>query len=157
MQRVAYSDALKKIKNPQKVTVAFVKQKDGVYNPITLEWFMRTSIEPPMFAISIGHSRFSHQCLQEHRVFNLCFPAPSMVDFVKLSGSRSGRDIDKMQGIEGRWFKGRYAGLPILKDAAANFECEVISQIASGDHTIFIGKVKYSWIGDALPFTFEDF
>ena len=158
MNRVDFSKALTVIKYPQKVAVAFVKIDDGKFNAITLEWFMRTSIDPPMFAISVGHTRFSHQCLQDHRMFNLCFPALEHKGFVVTSGSKSGREIDKMAEIEGQWFKGRYAGLPVLKNAAACFECDLISQISSGDHTIFIGKVKYSWIGDdKAPFTLRDF
>lgn len=158
MQRVEFSKALAVIKHPQKVAVAFVQIDDKKFNAITLEWFMRTSIEPPMFAISIGHTRYSHQCLQENRKFNLCFPSPQQKDFVKISGTKSGREIDKMAEIEGSWFKGRYAGLPILKNAAACFECDVITQVSSGDHTIFVGQVKYSWIeGEKIPFTLKDF
>ncbi len=156
MQRVDFNEAVRNVKNPQKVVLAFVQSAPDKYNAITLEWFMRTSIEPPMFAISIGHTRYSYQCLQENRVFNLCFPSPNQAEFVRLAGTQSGSEIDKMQQIEGQWFKGRYAGLPILKDAAANFECEVITQVQSGDHTIYVGKVKYSWLGDAKPLTFAE-
>jgi len=155
MKRVDFADALKNVKHPQKVIVAFVQSDNDRFNAITLEWFMRTSIDPAMFAISIGHTRFSYQCLQNYRNFNLCFPVPELAEFVRVAGSKSGRDYDKMKDIEGRWFKGRHAGLPILKDAAANFECEVITQLRSGDHTIYVGKVKYSWLGEAEPFTLK--
>jgi flavin reductase (DIM6/NTAB) family NADH-FMN oxidoreductase RutF len=40
---------------------------------------------------------------------------------------------------------GKLQKLPVLKDAAAVFECEVVTQVKSGDHTIFVGEVKYSW------------
>ncbi len=33
----------------------------------------------------------------------------------------------------------------MLKDAVACFECEIATQIRSGDHTIYIGEVHYSW------------
>ena len=155
MKRVDFADALKNIKHPQKIAVAFVQSDTNTFNAITLEWFMRTSIVPPMFAISIGHTRFSYQCLQNYRKFNLSFPAPEMADFVRISGSKSGKNYDKMKDIKGKWFKGRFAGLPILKNATANFECEVITQLRSGDHTIYVGKVKYSWLGDAEPFTLK--
>lgn len=145
MERVDLRDALTLVKNPQKVAVVFVQSAPEKYNAITVEWFMRTSIEPPMFAISIGHTRYSYQCLQEFRNFNLCFPAKEQRDLVIMAGTKSGRDIDKMATIAGKWFKGRYAGLPILKEAVASFECEVITQVQSGDHTIYVGKLKYSW------------
>jgi flavin reductase (DIM6/NTAB) family NADH-FMN oxidoreductase RutF len=156
MQRTDINLAIQQVKQPQKVVVAFVQIEPGRFNPITLEWFMRTSIEPPMFAVSIGQTRFSYECLQEYRLFNLCFPSPEQAPFVRLSGTVSGRDSDKMDFIKDQWFKGRFAGLPILKGAAANFECEVISQVQSGDHTIYAGKVKYAWLGEARPFTLAD-
>ena len=156
LQRIEINEALKKVKHPQKVVVAFVQIEKDRFNPITLEWFMKTSIDPVMFAISIGHTRFSHRCLQENRVFNLCFPSLAQAEFVRISGTKSGSEIDKMQFIKGKWFKGRYAGLPILKDAAANLECEVITQVQSGDHTIYVGKVKYAWLGEEKPLTVAD-
>jgi len=156
MQRLEINKVVQKVKHPQKVAVAIVQIEPEKYNSITLEWFMRTSIDPVMFAISIGHTRFSYNCLQEYRVFNLCLPGVDLADFVRLSGTKSGSEVDKLKTIEGKWFKGRFAGLPILKDAAANFECEVITQVKSGDHTIYVGKVKYAWLGDAKPLTVEE-
>ena len=130
---------------PSRVVLAITEKPDGSFNLITLEWFMRTSIQPPMFAISIGHSRYSYECLQDKRWFNLIFPSPQLRDLLNLAGSHSGRDIDKFTAGKVEYFPGKFRQLPILKHATAALECEVVSQIKSGDHTIFIGEVKYSW------------
>ena len=148
MERIKYDKAIKKIKKPAKIAIAIVKDKNGKVNLITLEWFMRTSINPPMLAISIGHTRYSYECLQKKRYFNLCFPSKEMNMETLLCGTKSGRDIDKLQVIKLDWFKGRLAQLPIIKDAVANFECEIVTQVKSGDHTIFVGEVKYSWVNE---------
>lgn len=141
-----FSEAYSKAHLPSKVVLAVTQKPDGGYNLITLEWFMRTSIQPSMFAISIGHSRFSHDCLEQNRWFNLVFPSLEMKPLLALSGSTSGRDSDKFEMGKVSSFPGKLHKLPILGDAVANFECEVISQIRSGDHTIYIGEVKYSWL-----------
>ena len=146
MNRVDFIIAKKLILHPAKITLAVVQDENGNNNLITLEWFMRTSIKPPMFAISIGHTRYSYECLQKVRKFNLCFPSKKMKELAIFCGSKSGRDLDKLETNNVEWFKGRWAQLPILKNAVANFECEVVSQVRSGDHTIFVGEVKYSWI-----------
>ncbi len=148
MERKEFSEVYQRIKHPARVAIAIVKSDSGLYNPITLEWFMRTSIVPPMFAISIGHTRFSYNCLQSNRFFNLVIPNLNQKDFTILAGSRSGRDMDKLAKSDEPWFKGRLAGYPIIKNAAATFECKVINQVRSGDHTIFTGEVKYAWLGD---------
>ena len=146
MIKTTYSDAITSVKKPAKITFAVVKDKIGKFNTITLEWFMRTSIKPPMIAISIGHSRYSYDCLQNFRYFNLCFPSKEIREATLISGSRSGRDIDKVSALNEEFFPGKLAKLPIFKNAAANFECEIVTQVRSGDHTIFVGEVKHSWV-----------
>ncbi|MDY6916147.1 MAG: flavin reductase family protein [Candidatus Cloacimonadota bacterium] len=146
MNRIDFSEAIKHVKNPAKITLAIMKTPKDNFNMITLEWFMRTSIKPAMFAISIGHTRYSYECLQQTDSFNLCFPSAQMASTARIAGSKSGRDIDKFEVINEQWFPGRFRGLPVFKKAAANFECEIVTQVRSGDHTIYVGEVKYSWI-----------
>ena len=145
MKNGTYSEVHKLIKHPAKVVIATVQDKHGKFNSITLEWFMKTSIDPVMYAISIGHTRYSYECLQENRFFNICFPSKEMRDFTILSGSKSGRDLNKIETSEERWFKGRLKQYPIYQNAVVNLECKTITQVCSGDHTIFVGEVKYSW------------
>lgn len=140
-----FPEAYAKVHLPSKVALAVSQKPDGNYNLITLEWFMRTSIAPPMFAISVGHSRYSHECMQDVRYFNLILPSASMKDLLALAGSHSGRVMDKFTAGEVKHFPGKLNKLPILSDAVACFECEIVTQVKSGDHTIFVGEVKYSW------------
>ncbi len=130
---------------PAKVALAVMEKPNGGYNLITLEWFMRTSIQPPMFAISIGHNRYSHECLLESRFFNLVFPSVLMKPLCAMAGSSSGRDIDKLEKGNVQSLPGKLHKLPVPKDAVAVFECEITSQVRSGDHTVFVGEVRYSW------------
>lgn len=148
LKKSTFQDAVKFIKNPAKVAIAVVKYSENKFNLITIEWLMRTSLKPPMFAISIGHSRFSYECLQKYRFFNLCFPSKDLAKETLLCGTKSGRDIDKLEVTKLDWFKGKLCHFPILKDAVANFECEITTQVKSGDHTIFVGEVKYSWLNE---------
>ncbi|MCB5287816.1 MAG: flavin reductase family protein [Candidatus Cloacimonetes bacterium] len=152
MQLHNLPEAYAKVHLPSKVALAVTGKPDGNYNLITLEWFMRTSIAPPMFAISVGHSRYSHDCLQDVRFFNLVFPSAGQKSLLSLAGSQSGRDIDKFSAGKVLSLPGKLHKLPVLKDAAAVFECEVVSQVKSGDHTIFVGEVKYSWSNPEAEF-----
>ena len=36
----------------------------------------------------------------------------------------------------------------LLADAVANFECRVVSELATGDHVIFVGEVVCSHVHD---------
>ena len=148
LKKSTFQDAVKFTKHPAKVAIAVVKCNQNKFNLITIEWFMRTSIKPPMFAISIGHSRFSFECLQKYRFFNLCFPSKELVEETLLYGTKSGRDINKLEVTGLDWFKGKLAQLPVLKESVANFECEITTQVKSGDHTIFVGEVKHCWLNE---------
>ena len=157
MESTTYSEAVKTIKKPAKITFAVVKDATGKFNTITLEWFMKTSIKPPMLAISIGHTRYSYKCLQDFRYFNLCFPSLEMKEAALISGTKSGRDIDKLEVMQEDNFPGKLAKLPIFRNAVANFECEIVTQVRSGDHTIYVGEVKYSWANkDKQVLLFKD-
>ncbi len=158
MIRTDISTVISFVKDPSKIALAIVRDTDGKDNAITLEWFMRTSIDPPMLAISIGNTRYSHRCLQSFRFFNLCFPTPEQIEAVKLCGSLSVRDTDKFNLCHFDTFPGKLAKLPIIRNSAANFECEVITQVRSGDHTIFAGEIKYAWLDkDQRVITYQDF
>ena len=148
LKKSTFQEAVEFVKHPAKVAIAVVKCGEDKFNLITLEWFMRTSLKPPMFAISIGHSRFSYECLQKYRFFNLCFPSIELAKETLLCGTKSGRDLDKLEVTDLKWFKGRLAQLPVLEDAVANFECEITTQVRSGDHTIYVGEVKHSWLNE---------
>lgn len=142
-----FSKVLSYTKAPFVPVLIMTKDNNGKCNPITVEWYIRTSIEPPMFAISIGNERYSYECLQNHRYFNIIIPSEEMNETIKYCGSKSGRDTDKIKDLGIDVFKGKL-GLSIIKNARACYECEIVSQVLSGDHTIFIGAVKYSWLNE---------
>lgn len=149
MKQSEYKQAVNKINRPYRVALAVSQSADEEKtNVITLGWYMRTSIDPPMFAISVGVSRFSYKLLSDNRKFVLTFPSQKMVQQTVKCGSQSGSAVDKITEFNIKTQKGKLSSIPILSEAVANFECKTVSQIRSGDHTIFIGEVKYSWLNE---------
>lgn len=140
-----YKNAVKRMNRPSRLALVVSKSRNMGANIITLGWFMRTSIKPPMFAISVGLTRYSHELLAENRKFVISFPSSKMAEQVLQCGTESGRNVDKIGEFNIKIKRGKLSDIPILIDAVANFECKTITQIRSGDHTIFVGEVKYSW------------
>lgn len=149
MKICEFSLVQKTTKAPFIPVIIMTQDLSGKNNPITVEWYMRTSIKPPMIAISIGHERYSYSCLQENRKFNIIIPSLLLADAVKYVGTESGSDKDKLKELNLATFKG-HLGLEIFKDARAAYECEIVTQVKSGDHTIFVGEVKYSWLNETM-------
>ena len=148
MIQCGYTDAVKRMSRPSRLALAVSKPKYGPANVITLGWFMRTSIKPQMFAISVGLTRYSHEILSENRNFVLAVPSINIAEQTMQCGLQSGRDVDKIKEFNIKTNMGKLTSIPILTDAVANFECKTITQVRSGDHTIFVGEVKYSWQND---------
>ncbi|MEM4267964.1 MAG: flavin reductase family protein [Candidatus Woesearchaeota archaeon] len=115
------------------------QQKD---NGLTLDWHMPVSFDPPMYAIAVGKTRFSYKLISQSKVFAVNFLSSSLKDAAIFFGRHSGQFIDKFQNTE----KGEAQRIdcPILRDATAVIECEVINEIEAGDHCIFIGRILYA-------------
>ncbi len=96
--------------------------------------------EPPTVAVSINKQNLTHEYINNSKVFSasiLCQTTP--LPFIGGFGFRSGRDTDKLKGLN---YKVGITGSPIFLDnTTAYLEAEVIQDIDAGTHTIFIGKV----------------
>ena len=113
-------------------------------NAITLDWHMPVSVDPPLYAISVGKTRFSHDIIAKSGVY--CVNFMSLEDKAKViyCGTHSGQTVDKFKETGMKRADSRVIDCPRLKDAMAYLECEVINQVDAGDHTIFIGQIKHS-------------
>lgn len=130
------------------------KQGDRLNAQIANTVFQITS-EPPMVAVSINKSNLTHQFIQESRVFAatvLCQDAP--LSFIGRFGFKSGRDTNKLEGVDYRIGK---TGAPLVtENAVAYLEAEVIKEVDVGSHTIFIGSlVDADVISDEACMTYE--
>jgi len=115
---------------------------------------MQTTSEPATVAVCINKQNLTHEFIISSEVFVvslLHIEAP--MSLISKFGYKSGRDIDKFEGITYR--KG-ITGAPIVMDnAIAYLECQLIDQFDAGTHTIFVGKVLDADIlADGEPMTY---
>ncbi|MFC1948735.1 flavin reductase family protein [Chloroflexota bacterium] len=115
------------------------KKGDKFNGQIANTVFQITS-EPPTVAVSINKNNLTHEFIQESRVFTasvLCEATP--LSFIGNFGFKSGRDLDKLEGIEHKTGK---TGAPVVtQSAVAYLEAKVTREVDVGTHTIFIGEV----------------
>jgi flavin reductase (DIM6/NTAB) family NADH-FMN oxidoreductase RutF len=148
MKKTTYSQAIKS-KYPEPVALAVsTDKKNGRANIITLGWSMCTSFEPPMLAISVGHTRYSHKTIRECGEFVLAFPSEDQAEAALLCGTCSGEDRDKFRDSGLQAIPASRVGPPLVAGACANFECKVIGSCESGDHTVFVGEVLASHVSE---------
>ena len=96
--------------------------------------------EPPTLAVSINKKNLTWEYIKDSGVFAvsvLCQETP--LSFIGQFGFKSGRDIDKFEGIHHRI--GKTKAPIVIDNATAVFEAKVIKELDVGTHTIFVGEI----------------
>ncbi len=147
MKEVSVEEAWKR-KYPEQVSWAVSVDSEGKANIISLGWCMTTSFKPPMMAISVGKTRYSHKLISESREFVLAFPSEEMGKEVLYCGTHSGRKVDKFKETGLVAVPAKRVRPPLIEGCVANFECRVVGEIETGDHTIFVGEIVAAHISE---------
>jgi flavin reductase (DIM6/NTAB) family NADH-FMN oxidoreductase RutF len=150
MREVTIGQAFKR-KYPEQVALALSVDSAGEPDIITLGWAMPTSNQPPMVAISVGHTRYSHELITAGGEYVLAFPGPELAEASLFCGTKSGRDVNKVKELGLRTFPARLVKPPLLGGCTANFEVRVTGEFVTGDHTIFAGEVVAAHVEDETP------
>jgi len=96
--------------------------------------------EPPTVAVSINKNNLTHEFIKTSKVFTasvLCQDTP--LSFIGRFGFKSGRDIDKFEGIN--YKTGETQAPVVIDNAVAYLETRVTQEVDVGTHTVFIGEV----------------
>ena len=121
-----------------------------VRNAFTASWVVQVSFRPLLVALSINPAHASYPILARGRVFAINALRADQQALAKHFGTQSGRTVDKLSSTP--WRPGR-TGAPLLLDALAYFECQVLSDVEAGDHRLVIGGVVDGavLVGDGQP------
>jgi flavin reductase (DIM6/NTAB) family NADH-FMN oxidoreductase RutF len=115
------------------------RKGDGLNGQIANTVFQVTS-EPPTIAVSINKNNLTWEYIKESKVFSASvLRQGTPLSFIGQFGFKSGRDIDKLEGIN---YKIGEAEAPVIIDnAVAYLEARVTQEVDVGTHTIFIGEL----------------
>jgi flavin reductase (DIM6/NTAB) family NADH-FMN oxidoreductase RutF len=104
----------------------------------TAAWLTQVSFDPLLLAVSINPDNASYELLHATGGFTVNVLKEGQLELARRFGTRSGRDEDKLAGI--RW-RPALVGAPILEDALAYFDCELMGRTRAGDHELVLGRV----------------
>jgi flavin reductase (DIM6/NTAB) family NADH-FMN oxidoreductase RutF len=107
-------------------------------NAFTASSIMQVSFSPLLLAISINPDHESYHLLSGGRVFAISVLRAQQRALAEHFGTQSGRAVDKLASIS--WRPGK-TGAPLLVDALAHFDCQVVNDIEAGDHRLVVGRV----------------
>ncbi|MDP4241048.1 MAG: flavin reductase family protein, partial [Bacteroidota bacterium] len=102
--------------------------------------FFQVTSEPPRFASCCNKDNYTAEVIQKTGAYAVSvIPQDIPADIISRFGYKSGRDFDKLEGMELAYGE---TGVPIvLNEAIAYLECRVIQTIDVGTHLMFIGEL----------------
>ena len=128
------------------VVVWAVAEHEGQRSICPLGWTMRTSGAPPMMAISVAPSRYTHTLIEAAGAFVLAYPGRELAQATLYCGTNSGRDTDKFAQVGVTALPAGQVQAPVIQECVANLECRLVEQFTTGDHTIFVAEVVAAWV-----------
>jgi flavin reductase (DIM6/NTAB) family NADH-FMN oxidoreductase RutF len=105
---------------------------------LTVGTAVSLSLEPPLVGVSVARQAAMHELLRRAGAFALSLLAGDQ-DAVAQHFARGVPPVAHWHGIE--WHDGT-TGAPLLEGALGWVEARVESELATGDHTFFVGAVE---------------
>ncbi len=128
---------------PTGVTIVAGRDEAGEPYGLTVNSFTSVSLEPPLVLVCIAHSSTSHDRLVDARHFAVNVLSADQADVaVRFAQEPSEGRFDEWPWRESG------VGVPIFDDATAWLECRLHQVLDGGDHSILVGRVVGSWVGE---------
>ena len=104
---------------------------------LTITSFASLSLDPPLVGVAVAQHAALHELVREAGAFAVSILAAGQ-DHLAQHFARGVPPIGLWNRIEAR---NGTLGAPLLEGALGWIECEVASEHATGDHTLFVGEV----------------
>jgi flavin reductase (DIM6/NTAB) family NADH-FMN oxidoreductase RutF len=127
--------------------IAIITSRDGERDVgMTVSAFCSVSLSPPLVLVCVDHSASMHDLLLEHPKLGI-----SIMACDHEAECRRFADKNETQRFEGASFTRGESGVPLLDDAMACLECQLVHHCEAGDHTIFIAQVEHGAMREGQP------
>lgn len=120
---------------------------DNARQGITVSSFSSVSLEPPLILICIGKQLYTHEAIITSGAFAVNILKAGQV---ALGKRFAGMFPDLEDRFEGLVCETATTGAPILPGVSAWLDCRMRYAYDGGDHTIFVGEVMATGVGDEV-------
>jgi rubredoxin/flavin reductase (DIM6/NTAB) family NADH-FMN oxidoreductase RutF len=136
-----------------------VCSKDGSnFNGHVSNTVFQVTAEPAQFVVASHKDNLTTSYINKSRLFSISILQKDVdLDFLGPWGFKSGKNVDKFKGIA---FKTGKTGVPVvLEKSLAYLECEVVDQVDTGTHILFVGRVMDAVVLDNTkePLTYSHY
>ncbi len=150
MKQVSFADAMH-WKYPEWVIFVVSADEHQGTNVMPAGWAMICSSRPPMFAVAIATGNYTHDVIVQQGEFVVAFPTRGMEEDILYCGTHSARDGSKLAQTNLETMPATVVQTPLLRKCRINLECKLVEQVATGDHSIFVGHVVAAHVDPDAP------
>lgn len=133
-------------------------------NSMTISWGnIGRMWNRPIFMAMVRKERHTYKLIEESNEFTVSIPYEDMKEAVAFLGSKSGRDMNKLEALNINTLKGEVIDTPILDIKGIHYECKVVykTEMTNNDldayikdnwyskeshHTIYFGEIVASYV-----------
>src|SRR6202043_1549248 len=127
---------------------------DGKSTVATVNWVTQTAFAPPLVVVGIKKDSGSHAMVKDSGKFTLSFLESGQ----KKIATSYFKHVEPQNGKFGEFaFENGQNGCPIISDAPAAVECDVVGFYELGDHSTVVGEVKQATVKRGVePLTMKE-
>ena len=126
---------------PCPVVLVTCLDNEGNPNIITLAWVGTVCSEPPIIAVGIRPTRYSHGLIKSNKEFVVNIPTTKILRESDYCGVSSGKNFEKFSETKLTKQKAENVKSPLIKECPVNIECKLKEVIPLGAHDLFLGEI----------------
>ena len=138
----------KTIVYPAPVFIVATYDEEGKANAMTAAWHTSISFSPPLYGVSLTPKRFTYRLIEESRQFGVNFLSIDQAEIIAAVGGSQGEKIDKFERFSLKKEDALKLDVPLLADAYAAYECQVVDLRTYGDHIFVVGEIAAAHLAE---------
>ena len=130
------------------VTLVTTRRKDGEILGMTANAVLSLSLDPPLILVSIDKKNQMHEFLKSSDCFAVNVLRDDQEEISRRFATPGPKDFSGFELLE------LETGSPILANALAFIDCQIVQVVSVGDHDMFIGQPLAGETRDGNPLIF---
>ena len=128
---------------------------NGQINAMALLWkTIGELLMIPVITIAVAPSRYTFKLLTEGvREFTVNIPSKKIANTINITGSLSGRSVNKFKETGLVTLEGKRTKVPTIKDCLLAYECQIVHSCQSGSmasHHLFFGQILTAYASNEI-------
>lgn len=121
-------------------TVVIATGEQGARTGLTATAFCSLSDSPPTVLICVNKNASAHPVIRKTRSFSVNVLSQEQEDLAACFSGQTGLKGEE-RFADGHWIT-QETGAPVMAEALASLDCELIHEHDHGTHSVFVGLVK---------------